>query len=118
MDSVVTGLFYLSKVFDMVHDKLLLGEMEAMEIRGFANDWFASYFEKIHHIVVNFDANSGGSIEKHASSRALIKKGGGSAPGVGSGFNVVPSIINNFPTRVNSVKSVGIMTIVYTAAVK
>lgn len=80
MNSVVTGLFDLSKVFDMVHHKLLLGKMEAMEIRGFANDWFASYFEKIRHIMVNFDTNSGGSIEKHASSRALIKRGGGGVP--------------------------------------
>lgn len=105
MDSVVTGLFDLRKAFDMVNHKLLLGKMEAMGIRGVANDWFASYFEKLHHIVVNFDAN--GVHARHASSRALIKKRGGrGAPGVGSRFNVVPFIINNYPTRVNSVKSV------------
>lgn len=80
MDSVVTGLFDLSKAFDMVNHKLLLGEMEAIGIRGVSNDWFASYFKKTHHIVVNFDANGDGYIERQASSRALIKIEGGGCP--------------------------------------
>lgn len=30
----VTGLFYLSKAFDIVNQELLLGEMKAMGIHG------------------------------------------------------------------------------------